>query len=124
MFILRQFTPGPCVTKKWNGRLRRFLVCFAPGHAQYCAPSIHGYPMPIPTMPDLPARLHRIRPSPSSMASQRAPALRGQGRDVLALPAGEPDFDTPQHIQEAARRAMASGQTRYTDVGGTPELKA
>src|SRR6218665_693675 len=80
--------------------------------------------MPIPTMPDLPARLHRIRPSPSSMASQRARALRGQGRDVLALTAGEPDFDTPQHIQEAARRAMASGQTRYTDVGGTPELKA
>ncbi|ABM58638.1 aminotransferase [Verminephrobacter eiseniae EF01-2] len=79
--------------------------------------------MPIPTMPDLPARLHRIRPSPSSMASQRARALRGQGRDVLALTAGEPDFDTPQHIQEAARRAMASGQTRYTDVGGTPELK-
>src|SRR6218665_832822 len=76
------------------------------------------------SQPDaLPSCLRRIRPSSSSMASQRARALRGKGGDVLALTAGEPDFDTPQHIQEAARRAMASGQTRYTDVGGTPELK-
>ncbi|MDM0089643.1 MULTISPECIES: pyridoxal phosphate-dependent aminotransferase [unclassified Variovorax] len=68
-------------------------------------------------------RLHRIQPSPSSMAGQRARELRAQGRDIVGLTAGEPDFDTPEHIKEAARRAMAEGQTRYTDVGGTPALK-
>lgn len=68
-------------------------------------------------------RLNRIQPSPSSMAGQRARELRAQGRDIVGLTAGEPDFDTPEHIKEAARRAMAEGQTRYTDVGGTPALK-
>lgn len=57
------------------------------------------------------------------MAGQRARELRAQGRDIVGLTAGEPDFDTPEHIKEAARRAMAEGQTRYTDVGGTPALK-
>lgn len=69
------------------------------------------------------ARLNRIQPSPSSMAGQRARELRAQGRDIVALTAGEPDFDTPAHIKEAAQRAMAEGLTRYTDVGGTPALK-
>ncbi|RRH86829.1 pyridoxal phosphate-dependent aminotransferase [Variovorax beijingensis] len=68
-------------------------------------------------------RLHRIKPSPSSMAGQRARELRALGRDILSLTAGEPDFETPEHIKEAATRAMAAGQTRYTDVGGTPALK-
>uniref|UniRef100_UPI000D3C7226 pyridoxal phosphate-dependent aminotransferase n=1 Tax=unclassified Variovorax TaxID=663243 RepID=UPI000D3C7226 len=68
-------------------------------------------------------RLNRIQPSPSSMAGQRARELRAQGRDILGLTAGEPDFETPVHIREAALRAMAAGQTRYTDVGGTPALK-
>ncbi|WP_295853712.1 aminotransferase class I/II-fold pyridoxal phosphate-dependent enzyme [uncultured Xylophilus sp.] len=68
-------------------------------------------------------RLNRIKPSPSSMAGQRARALRAEGRDILALTTGEPDFDTPAHIQEAATRAMAAGQTRYTDVGGTAALR-
>jgi aspartate aminotransferase len=57
------------------------------------------------------------------MAGQRARELRAQGRDILALTAGEPDFETPEHIKQAAIRAMADGQTRYTDVGGTPALK-
>lgn len=57
------------------------------------------------------------------MAGQRARELRAQGRDIVGLTAGEPDFETPQHIKEAASRAMAQGQTRYTDVGGTPALK-
>lgn len=57
------------------------------------------------------------------MAGQRARELRAMGRDILGLTAGEPDFDTPAHIKEAATRAMADGQTRYTDVGGTPALK-
>jgi aspartate aminotransferase len=57
------------------------------------------------------------------MAGQRARELRAQGRDILGLTAGEPDFETPAHIRDAAIRAMAAGQTRYTDVGGTPALK-
>jgi aspartate aminotransferase len=57
------------------------------------------------------------------MAGQRARELRAMGRDILGLTAGEPDFETPGHIKEAAIRAMADGQTRYTDVGGTPVLK-
>jgi aspartate aminotransferase len=69
-------------------------------------------------------RLNRIKPSPSSMASQRARELKAQGRDIVALTSGEPDFDTPQHVKEAVGRALAAGQTKYTDVGGTPELKA
>ena len=58
------------------------------------------------------------------MAGQRVRELRASGRDVLGLTAGEPDFDTPQHIKDAAARAMQEGQTKYTDVGGTPQLKA
>ncbi len=58
------------------------------------------------------------------MAGQRARELRAQGRDIVSLTAGEPDFDTPAFIQEAATRAMAEGRTRYTDVGGMAELKA
>jgi aspartate aminotransferase len=69
-------------------------------------------------------RLNRIKPSPSSMASQRVRELLAAGRDVIGLTAGEPDFETPDHIKEAALRAMSEGKTKYTDVGGTPELKA
>ena len=68
-------------------------------------------------------RLQRIKPSPSSMAGQRARALRAEGRDIVSLTTGEPDFPTPPHIVEAAHRAMTAGQTRYTDVGGTPQLR-
>jgi aspartate aminotransferase len=70
------------------------------------------------------ARIQRIKPSPSSMAGQRARELRATGRDIVALTAGEPDFDTPENVTEAVVRAMAQSRTKYTDVGGTPELKA
>src|SRR5205823_5845595 len=70
------------------------------------------------------ARLNRIKPSPSSMASQRARELRAAGRDIMGLTAGEPDFDTPANVRDAVVRAMAASKTKYTDVGGTPELKA
>ena len=70
------------------------------------------------------ARLNRIKPSPSSMAGQRARELRASGRDIVGLTSGEPDFDTPANVCEAVVRAMANSQTKYTDVGGTPELKA
>jgi aspartate aminotransferase len=69
-------------------------------------------------------RLNRIKPSPSSMATQRARQLKAAGRDIVALTAGEPDFGTPEHVKEAVARALAAEQTKYTDVGGTPELKA
>lgn len=68
-------------------------------------------------------RLNRIKPSPSSMAGQRVRELRAAGRDVIGLTAGEPDFETPAHIREAAWSAMQAGKTRYTDVGGTAELR-
>ncbi|ATN32314.1 aspartate aminotransferase [Rhizobium sp. ACO-34A] len=68
-------------------------------------------------------RMQRIKPSPSSAASQRARELKAAGRDIVSLTVGEPDFDTPAHIIEAAIIAMRAGQTRYTTVSGTNELK-
>lgn len=56
-------------------------------------------------------------------ATARAAALRAEGRDIISLTAGEPDFDTPMHVAEAGVAAIRHGQTRYTDVGGTPALK-
>lgn len=70
------------------------------------------------------ARLNRIKPSPSSMAGQRARELRALGRDIVGLTSGEPDFDTPPNVCEAVMKAMSASKTKYTDVGGTPELKA
>lgn len=67
--------------------------------------------------------LMRIQPSATVAISQRARELKRQGRDVIALSAGEPDFDTPQHVKDAAIAAMAAGQTKYTNVDGIPELK-
>ncbi|HEY4068483.1 MAG TPA: pyridoxal phosphate-dependent aminotransferase [Burkholderiaceae bacterium] len=69
------------------------------------------------------SRMQRIKPSPTSMATARVKALQAQGRNVLGLTSGEPDFDTPPHIVEAAYQAMKAGQTRYTVVDGTAELK-
>lgn len=68
-------------------------------------------------------RMNRIKPSPSSMATQRARALKAAGHDVIGLTAGEPDFDTPANVVEAVIRAMAASKTKYTDIGGTVELK-
>jgi aspartate aminotransferase len=72
----------------------------------------------------LSARVARARISASASAAQRARELRAAGRDILELAQGEPDFDTPEHVMEAAYRAMRAGQTHYTPVDGTPELKA
>ena len=69
-------------------------------------------------------RLNRIKPSPSSMATQRSRALKAAGHDVVGLTAGEPDFDTPPNVVEAVVRAMAASKTKYTDIGGNAELKA
>ena len=65
----------------------------------------------------------RIAPSPTVAMAGRARELQQAGRDVIALAAGEPDFDTPAHVREAAKRAIDEGKTRYTAVDGIPELK-
>ena len=68
-------------------------------------------------------RLSRIKPSPTIAVTTKAAELKAAGQDVIGLGAGEPDFDTPDHIKEAARMAMANGKTKYTAVDGIPELK-
>jgi aspartate aminotransferase len=69
------------------------------------------------------SRLGRIKPSPTIAVTQKARDLSAQGRDVIGLGAGEPDFDTPQHICDEAKAAMDRGETRYTPVAGTPALR-
>ncbi|MCP1212535.1 pyridoxal phosphate-dependent aminotransferase [Acetobacter okinawensis] len=68
-------------------------------------------------------RLNRISPSQTIVISTRARALKAEGRNIISLSAGEPDFNTPDNIAQAAVKAIAAGQTRYTDVAGTPELR-
>jgi len=68
--------------------------------------------------------LNRIQPSATIAVSTKARELKAQGRDIISLSAGEPDFDTPINIKEAAIRALREGKTKYTDVDGIPELKA
>jgi len=68
-------------------------------------------------------RLARLAPSPTVAITDMAMNMRHAGRDVIGLGAGEPDFDTPQHIKDAASAAMRSGKTKYTQVDGIPELK-
>src|SRR3569832_1845947 len=68
-------------------------------------------------------RVQRIKPSPPLAITARAAALRAAGKDIIGLGAGEPDFDTPDHIKQAAIRAIESGFTKYTDVAGTAELR-
>ena len=66
----------------------------------------------------------RVRPSPTGAVLALVTELRARGRDIISLGTGEPDFDTPQHIREAAVAAIAAGKTRYTPIDGTAELKA
>src|SRR3977135_439867 len=72
----------------------------------------------------LAARLKTLQPSPTLAMQAKAKAMRAQGIDVISFGAGEPDFDTPRHIKDAAIHAIESGQTKYTEVGGIPELRA
>jgi aspartate aminotransferase len=69
------------------------------------------------------AALDRVQPSPTIAVSSKARALKAAGKDVIGLGAGEPDFDTPDNIKEAAIAAIRRGDTKYTDVDGIPELK-
>jgi len=69
------------------------------------------------------ARMRRIKPSPSSTATDRMAELRRQGKTIVNLAIGEPDFDTPEHIRRAACEAIERGETRYTQVAGTLGLR-
>ncbi|HXJ84557.1 MAG TPA: pyridoxal phosphate-dependent aminotransferase [Candidatus Methylomirabilis sp.] len=69
-------------------------------------------------------RMKTLAPSPTLAMQAKAKAMRAQGIDVISFGAGEPDFDTPQRIKDAAIRALEKGQTKYTEVGGIPELRA
>lgn len=68
-------------------------------------------------------RVSRIKPSPTLAVTARAQAMRAEGIDIIGLGAGEPDFDTPEHIKQAAKEALDKGLTKYTAVDGTKELK-
>jgi len=68
-------------------------------------------------------RVQAIKPSPTLAVTARAAKLKAEGKDIIGLGAGEPDFDTPQHIKVAAIDAINKGFTKYTAVGGTPSLK-
>jgi len=68
-------------------------------------------------------RVQRIKPSPTLAVSAKAAALKAEGKDVIGLGAGEPDFDTPEHIKAAAIQALSEGYTKYTPVDGLPSLK-
>ncbi len=71
----------------------------------------------------LSTRVQAIKPSPTLAVTARAAKLKAEGRDIIGLGAGEPDFDTPQHIKDAAIGAINKGLTKYTPVGGIPSLK-
>ncbi len=71
----------------------------------------------------LTTRLSRIKPSPTIAVTTKAAELKAAGKDVIGLGAGEPDFDTPDHVKQAAYEAIKRGETKYTAVGGTPALK-
>lgn len=68
-------------------------------------------------------RVQRIKPSPTLAIDTKAKKMIAEGIDVVSFGAGEPDFDTPEHVKEAAVRALKAGKTKYTPVGGIPELK-
>lgn len=68
-------------------------------------------------------RVQRVKPSPTLAVAARAAQLRAEGKDIIGLGTGEPDFDTPEHIKQAAAAAIEAGKTKYTPVDGTPEFK-
>ncbi|SPH17046.1 Aspartate aminotransferase [Defluviimonas aquaemixtae] len=74
-------------------------------------------------MPFISDTLARVKPSPTIAVTTKAAELKAAGRDVIGLGAGEPDFDTPDNIKAAAKRAIDAGKTKYTAVDGIPELK-
>ena len=71
--------------------------------------------------PVITERVQRVQPSATLTISAKAMALKAQGINIISLSAGEPDFDTPDHIKEAGIQAIQKGQTKYTPVDGTAE---
>ena len=67
--------------------------------------------------------LKKIKPSPTMVITAKARELRAAGEKIISLSAGEPDFDTPEHVKDAAIKAINMGYTKYTNVEGIPELK-
>jgi len=76
-----------------------------------------------PSALKLSRRVQAIKESPTLAVTARAARLKAEGRDIIGLGAGEPDFDTPQHIKDAAKQAIDNGFTKYTPVAGIPSLK-
>jgi aspartate aminotransferase len=72
---------------------------------------------------ELSTRVQAIKESPTLAVTARAARLKAEGQDIIGLGAGEPDFDTPQHIKDAAKKAIDDGFTKYTPVAGIPGLK-
>ncbi|MGB1161125.1 MAG: aminotransferase class I/II-fold pyridoxal phosphate-dependent enzyme, partial [Alphaproteobacteria bacterium] len=68
-------------------------------------------------------RLSRIKPSATMAVTQKAQEMRAAGHNVIGLGAGEPDFDTPENIKDAAKAALDAGKTKYAPVGGLPALR-
>ena len=68
-------------------------------------------------------RLDAVKPSPTIAVTTKAAELKAKGLDVIGLGAGEPDFDTPEHIREAGKKAIDTGMTRYTPTNGIPALR-
>jgi len=77
----------------------------------------------IPLAPSLAKRVQKVKPSPTLAVTARAARLKAEGKDIIGLGAGEPDFDTPTYIADAGVEAIRTGLTRYTSVDGTNELK-
>src|SRR5262245_23181133 len=118
-----------CVGSVCAGRLKglqagaqRFTTC---GRAPALNCRIAGTSVIMETqaMSFLAESLQRIKPSATIAVTDKARALKAAGRDVIGLGAGEPDFDTPDNIKEAATKAIKAGKTKYTAVDGIPELK-
>jgi aspartate aminotransferase len=101
--------------------MSRINVCGLPGEARRFTNSRQSGDFDMAFLAD---SLKRIKPSATIAVTDKARALKAAGRDVIGLGAGEPDFDTPENIKEAAIKAIRDGKTKYTAVDGIPELKA
>ena len=89
----------------------------------YSGARLFGPPQGFPVTVTVSRRVQRVKPSPTLTVTARAARLKAEGKDVIGLGAGEPDFDTPAHIAQSGIDAISSGFTRYTNVDGINELK-
>jgi aspartate aminotransferase len=99
------------------------LAVLAPGGVFSYTRSPFFQAQEFPLAVTLSKRVQKVKPSPTLAVTARAAKLKAEGKDIIGLGAGEPDFDTPIHIADAGVEAIRKGITRYTNVDGTPELK-